>query len=445
MDTPDIRPFTRGDVEFFYDSTYLRFLHRQKYRGHEGHFRSCGTCYHLAYCSLACLAGTARHRGESRDQFIEGQRALGFDDASNPIPQRLLTTYVRRGVQMYLPQIGRAAKPAVAARGSKLQRAMVTAHADGRLSVDVEIAHHLLEQVIRVVQADGEPRTESGRILPYGYISHRVQSSVAETSGVDSPTGVTGGPGALPEGWSAATAARVWHEIVKACEDISVEGELDRHVFRHSAHLSTAFLWPGAAEGDHSHDDLLDEASMRAAETAIDSYGERDRTATDGEDPDGEPESVGSDDAVYQWAQAAADDVRDDATPLDALPSAVERRLAGWVEGRGGDAPTSASTSTADTQKQRRQLRRLTAAVLRQATRIVVWDEVVERAVRAVPVGGRLEFDRLDLVVDMFYEMLCEESYPFEEEERTWSTPSVRHIALRGWAQRIIDRSIRPS
>lgn len=446
MDLPNINPFVPDDVELFYDSTQLKTLHSQTYRGHTGTIRTCGTCFDLAFCSLACMAGTARRRGRSRERFIEDQRRRGFGNDSNPFPQNLLTLYVLRGVEMYLPQNERSSKPAVAARGGKFTDALRDAHERGELTSAVEVAQLLLEHVIRVVQADGEPRTEAGHVLPFGYIAHRVRIAVTDEFGGTVASELLGDPGELAGEWGVRSAERTWQEIVGACEGTPAERELDKHVFHYSAHLSRAFLSAGSSaardHGDSANVGTIPSAVEPAANAAVEPHAEHD--PTDDLHDDLHDSSVSPDycDAVHEWALEAANAVRTHAAPLDALPSAVQHLLDSALDMLDGQPE---SESEAEEQQRRKSVRDLHAQVARQAARSIIWDDVLELATKNVQVGGRLAFDNLDLVVEMVYELLREKGYPFEKEERGWRDPEVRRVALRGWARRIVRQAIRPS
>lgn len=418
MPRPNIAPFDVSDVEYFYASTYLQQLHRQRFRGHHDSLRACGTCGELAIHSLACLAGTARRRSRSRDEFFQDQRERGFGDESNPFPQTVLTTYVQRGFEMLLPATGRVAKPGRAARGSKFAAAFQAAHNAGAISVPVEIAHHLLEHVIRVVQADGEPRTEAGRPLPFGYIAHRVHEAVVYEVGLATGRDVLGD-------WSSETAELAWQQIVTACEGTGAEAELDKHVFRHSAQLSTACV-AAASDDEHARlDDLADDLA-----DALDCD---DAPTTTGDGPS--PEAALGD-AVHQWARRAVDDVRDPTRPLDDVASATDRVLADALDQIGFTTKDLASMFGDEHGDGLVDLR---TEIVRQATRILVWDDALGSAVADLRgCGGRPDED-LDLVVEVLYGLLQERDYPFDEEERDWGDPAVRRVALRGWARQIAD------
>lgn len=433
MTRPNIDPFEVADVEYFYGSTYLQNLHRQSYRGHEGNLRSCGMCGELVIHSLACLAGTARQRGQCRDELIREQRERGFGTESNPFPQSLLTNYVRRGFEMFLPATGRVAKPARAARGRKFAEALQQARVRGTLVVSVDIAQQVLEQVIRVVQAEGEPRTEAGRLLPFGYLAYRVHEAVGPSDAGD-----------LTGEWSSTVVERVWHEIVVACEGTNAEGDLDKHVFRYSAQLSTAFLLAGSDDDDGHDDGFIDAASDRFNDEVAMDAGVTAETSDDAVTDstgvlDGLSAGTGYVDAVHDWARAAAEAARSHADPLDALSSAAEQVLASALDAIGYEPPEQPNQGA---DKEQKRLRSLRSQIVRQATRLLIWDAAVEFAVTSLRAGGRLALDDLDLIVEVLYGLLLERDYPFEKEELDWNDPAVRRVALRAWAQRIVDRLI---
>jgi len=222
-------PFTPDDWTLFVQSRAVKQLHfsRRPYGDDcsDGHAGRPGECQECAILALRMVSSANR-------TFLGRERGPALSEVATH--SGLAVFWLKDALRAERAAEGRCSRPAAVAQGKLVSAALAEAHSAGRLDCDVETAQTLLELVIYAV-GDETSTLELGYVLPYGYLSSKLENSSVEGA--------------------AASPQRVacWCEqIFQALEAGPMTARiLGRHVFAHSDVLARHIAAPVVTdEGD---------------------------------------------------------------------------------------------------------------------------------------------------------------------------------------------------